>query len=71
MSIELKPNARIMQFCDEMYERRSRGHDYPARWMVKTREKLEVAGVVSETGAPGKQYYFICQGLAWYLKNKK
>lgn len=69
MAIEIKKTKRIMQFCQDMYERRMRGHNYPSCWMVKTREALELAGVVTEVDDFGKQYYFTTEGLAWYLKN--
>lgn len=69
--ISIKPTARVMQLCNEMHERKQYGKDYPSCWMVKTREALEKAGVVTEVGGIGKHYYFTCAGLAWYLKNKK
>ena len=70
MTITIKKTQRIMQFCNEMYERRMHGLNYPSSWMVKTREALESAGVVTEVGGIGKQYYFTTKGLSWYLKNK-
>lgn len=69
--INIKPTAIVMQFCSEMYERKQYGKDYPSCWMVKTREALEKAGVVTEVVGIGNHYYFTCAGLAWYLKNKK
>ncbi|MFM5295186.1 hypothetical protein ACEUAI_13270 [Aeromonas veronii] len=70
-SISLKPNQRIMTFCDEMFDRMaSCGRMYPACWMVKTREKLVEAGVVeckAHIPSEGEVFYFTEPGLAWFL----
>lgn len=73
--IEIKPTKLVMSLCDEMFERKSRGQDYPAEWNTKTRQKLEAAGLVElkgKTDGPkwGNRYYFTEAGLAWYLTQR-
>lgn len=71
----IKPTQRIMTLCDEMFNRKSLGRDYPAEWNTKTREKLQAAGLVElkgKTDGPkgGDRYYFTEAGLAWYLTQR-
>lgn len=67
----IKPTKRILELCNEMFERKAAcGKDYPWNWKQKTREKLEVAGIVDCKGDNpgwGKVYYFTKAGLEWYL----
>lgn len=69
--IQIKPKVNVMAFCDDMFERKSAcGKNYPSHWKVKTRERLEAAGLIESKGqspGDGAVYYFTEVGLAWYL----
>ncbi len=68
--MSIKPTKLVMALLDEMYQRRANtGNDYPGAWRTKTREKLQVEGMVESKGDQ-TGYYFTESGLKWYLQQR-
>lgn len=66
---ELKPTKRLMELCEEMFERKvNYGKDYPLCWREKSIKKMMEVGLVqnASTGC----CYFTEVGLEWYLANR-
>lgn len=61
----------VISLADEMVERFSRHKSaYPGCWRTKTREKMELAGLVEPYDGNPNEFYLTAQGVEWY-KSKR